>query len=362
MKQGKFFSILLLTIALILSSCAAYFSVYGVATMFSGALIAVAIMAGTLELSKLVTVSFLFRYWKNSKLFLRIYLILGLIVLMAITSFGIFGFLSVAYQKSSTQSKIFTERIQLLENQKISCIDRIKQSNERIDNISKLRASQEKRLSDVLNNENITRNPIELQDIQTQTSDLISKSETDISNENKKIKEYSVQMDKINEDIESLKIQTYNQKDILTFQFVANALHTDIDTIAKWFILTLIVVFDPMAICLLLAYNTIIFSSNEKEVIEKEVIKEVIKEVPVETIKEVPVEIIKEIIKEVPVEVIKEVIKEVPIEVTKEVPVEKKVEPVKPFVAIKTEVPVVVNKNKGIKMYKKNSGGFYGSK
>ena len=77
----------------LIAGCAAYFSVYGIGLLFSGATIAAMIMAGSLELGKLVTTSWLFRYWNKVNFLMKTYMIIAVFALMAITSLGVFGFL-----------------------------------------------------------------------------------------------------------------------------------------------------------------------------------------------------------------------------------------------------------------------------
>ena len=98
----KIYAIILGFTAILLAVTAAYFSVFGLSKLFIGAALSVIIMAGTLEFSKIVIVSFLHQYWQKLSKGLRTYLLLGTIVLMIITSAGIYGFLSSAYSKVST--------------------------------------------------------------------------------------------------------------------------------------------------------------------------------------------------------------------------------------------------------------------
>lgn len=288
MKHSKFFPRLLLFSALTLSFCAAYFSVYGISSLFSGAMISVSIMAGCLEVAKLVSSSFLFRYWNKTKAFLKAYMLIGVVVLLIITSAGIFGYLSAAYQKSSTESKILTENVELINGQKKILIDRIAQSNKRIDFITKLRDTQETRLSEMLKNEEIAKNIIQLQEVQGQTADLIKKSDADFEVENKKIQEYTTSISKLDGEVSQLKIKGLEKRDITTFQFVADALGMNINSVVKWFILSLIFVFDPMAIAMLLAYNTIVYEhltyGRDEDLIEKD--EKVVKTAEASPIKE----------------------------------------------------------------------------
>jgi len=249
--------------SLFIAACAAYFSIIGIAMLFSGAKVAAMVMASALELGKLVSTSFLFRYWNKTTSLLKIYLTLSVLILMFITSLGIFGYLTSSYQKSSLDSKLMDEKIMIYESQKISATKKIEQSKTRIENITQLRASQEKRLSEAMTNNLIARNPIQLQEMQSQTMELISKSESNIESEDKKIQAALDDVDKINKNITDLKIESHGKSDIITFKFVSDEFNTKIDTAVKWFIILLISVFDPLAICLLLAYNTTLFDGED---------------------------------------------------------------------------------------------------
>ena len=84
--------------ALLVAGSAAYYSVFGLSKLFAGATFAVVVMAGSLEFAKLVSASFLYRYWTKVNTWLKYYMTIGVVTLVLITSAGIFGFLSNAYQ------------------------------------------------------------------------------------------------------------------------------------------------------------------------------------------------------------------------------------------------------------------------
>jgi len=252
--------------SLFIASCAAYFSIIGIAMLFSGSKQSAIIMAASLELGKLVATSYLFRYWQDTKVFLKFYLTLSVLILMFITSLGIFGYLSASYQKSSLTDKSNEEKVQMYESKKSSYVEKISQSKLRIKTIEDLRLSQERRLSEAMTNTFIARNPIQLQEIQSQTMELISTSEKNIEGENKKIQESNDEIFKLNEGINQLKLSGREQSDIITFKFVADGFQLSMDKVVKWFISILISVFDPLAICLLLSYNNIIFVEDKKKI------------------------------------------------------------------------------------------------
>ena len=254
--------------AFFIAGCAAYFSILGIGMLFSGSHIAAMVMALSLELGKLVATSFLYRYWNKTKTFLKTYLIIAVVVLMMITSLGIFGYLSGAYQSSAIENKLSEDKISVIETQKKYSQDKIDSSKKRISNITMIRNSQEQRLSESLTNKLIARNPIALESLQQQTQDAISQSQKELENENNKIQKSIDELQQFDRQISEFKSKNGSQKDITTFKFVAEAVHMDLNTVVKWFMVILISVFDPLAVCLLLAYNTSVFKEEKKDDIE----------------------------------------------------------------------------------------------
>jgi hypothetical protein len=250
--------------ALFIALCAAFFSVYGISTLFAGAFISAIVMASALEIGKLVGVTFLYRYWKKCKRFLKIYLIGAISLLMIITSLGIFGYLSAAYQKSSIEFGVMQEKITNMQDQKTYYKDKIETSKKRIDDLTKLRASQEARMSSVINNDSLSSKL--KQSSQQQTINLINDTDKDIKDENKKIQESIDSVRDIDDQVNQLQLGTASKKDVQTFKFVADALKLPLDTVARWFILFIICVFDPLAICLILAYNIAVYKREDEPV------------------------------------------------------------------------------------------------
>lgn len=244
--------------ALFIAGCAAFFSIWGIGLLFSGASIAAMVMASSLELGKLVATSFLYRFWKKSQFLLKSYLCVSIIVLMGITSLGVFGYLTSAYQQSSIQYTMMQEQVTSLENQKKLSVVKIDDVKKRIDSLTSLRKSQEDRLSQVNTNSMLTRNPIQFRQVQEQTMELIDQTDKNIKSENDRSQSYSTDVDTADKKITELKLNSSSAKDIQTFKFVADSAGVSINTVAKWFILILICVFDPLAVALILAYNVAI--------------------------------------------------------------------------------------------------------
>jgi hypothetical protein len=264
-KNENLFSLILGFSALFVAGIAAFFSVMGIGMLFSGATFSAILMASSLELGKLTATTFLYRYWNTAKSFLKVYLAIAILVLMGITSLGIFGWLSSAYQSSSLKYEISQQQISVMGEQKSQIQSQVFVSKQRIDDLMANRREQEKRNSDALNNEALLRNPTQLRQIQEQNNQLIRQTDVEINNEKtrySKILSDSIEFDK---KISDAKLETIKSKDVITFKFVADALGLDLTSTVKWFILAIILVFDPLAISLILAYNVAIAKLKEDE-------------------------------------------------------------------------------------------------
>ena len=115
--KKRIFPLIIALSALAVSASAAFYSVFGLSKLFAGASTQVIIMAGSLEFAKLVVASLLYQYWGTINKFLRTYLLLACFILMVITSGGIYGFLSGAYQSTANQSELLDKSLVSL-NQK----------------------------------------------------------------------------------------------------------------------------------------------------------------------------------------------------------------------------------------------------
>ena len=116
--KAKLFPIIIALAALSVSCSAAFYSVYGLGKLFAGASTQVMIMAGSLEFAKLVIASALYQYWDSINKILRTYLTIAIVVLMTITSAGIYGFLTGAYQETFASTQVVERQIGLIEARK----------------------------------------------------------------------------------------------------------------------------------------------------------------------------------------------------------------------------------------------------
>jgi len=237
MENSKYFYIWIGLSALFIAGSAAAFSVYGLAKLFSGAFISVVIMASALELGKLVTASFLYRYWNMINWFQKVYMTIATLVLIFITSAGIFGYLSNAYQgatlefeKQSTELIAVEERIEQLEEDKVF-----------------LKEELEVALSELPDN------------YITAKRNLREQYNPQIVRVNEEILDYK----KTRADLEIALVST--GVDVGPAIYLARTFGTDIDTVVKFFIFILIFVFDPLAVMLVIAYNQALLERKPKE-------------------------------------------------------------------------------------------------
>jgi len=229
--------------AFVIAGVAAYFSVQGIATLYAGAFISVLVMAGALEVGKLVATSFLYRYWHKTNLLLKTYILVAILLLMGITSMGIFGFLTSAYQTSLIEYSQAETQQEFLVSQKAILEKELESLTMRVDTLNQSRLSQEQRLPSM-------------------SRRSAAPVYEDIKKSGEEITQARGRMNQIFEEIKTLDLQTLEaqkqsgkQKDIGTLKYAAELFGTDINTIVKWFTLAIIIVFDPLAIALVLAYN-----------------------------------------------------------------------------------------------------------
>ena len=228
LERVKNFSSLIGFSALLVAGSAAFFSVFGLSKLFSGAALSVIVMAGSLEFTKLVAASFLYQYWYNMGRILKWYLTLGVAVLVLITSAGIFGYLSNAYQgatvvfeKQTTALLAYEDRLEQLEEDKVFL-------KEELD------------------------------------AQVASLPENYITAKRKLREDFNPQIQKVNNEILDIKGKVADLKvelietgvDVGPAIYLARTFDTDVDTVVKFFIFILIFVFDPMALAMVIAWNT----------------------------------------------------------------------------------------------------------
>lgn len=231
--------------ALFVASCSAFFSVTGLGLLFHGASTSVIVMASSLEIAKLVTAAYLKQKWDELARLLKTYLSFAVIILMLITSLGIYGYLSDAFQQQNIQLQKVDREISLLDN-KIKINEReINRYEEKINNLTSIRNSQEQNYSKLVEKEKGT----------SRIYNMIKSADAEIKSSSLKIDSLNSQNGNLYQQIDSVRNANIGlEKQVGGFRFVSEALGVDMNTAVKWFILLLVFVFDPLAVAMLLAY------------------------------------------------------------------------------------------------------------
>ena len=274
-----FFGLLTLLVALAISTVAAYYSIVGLMAIFAGATTAIAIMGVVLEIGKLICASWTFQNWKTSPFTIRSYFIVAVVVLMLITSLGIFGFLSRAHITQSSPTALLEERIERIDlkvNQRQTQINRYQG---RLDTLDQA-----------------LQRYIEL--------GAISKGLSKIGAMDNETNLLKTKISTLETEIDGLTDKKYGMKTELNLaevevgpiRYVASMIYDDVsesqlEEAVRWIIVLLIFVFDPLAVVLVIAANislrdyrrerkmatktvTVMPDLSDKEVIDKENVAE----------------------------------------------------------------------------------------
>jgi hypothetical protein len=238
--MSKIYIVLLGLAALMISTVAAVFSVSGLAKLFAGAPVAVMCMAGALEFAKIVTAGFLHRAWSDMNTIMRLYLTTAVVVLVGITSMGIFGYLSQAYQVTSQNLNIVELKIESLT-----------QTNRNI-------TEERDRLEQVKNSipENRVTRRIELQKEMEPRFQALRKQTLDNETALREL------------NLEKLSYQTK----IGPILYVAKLFGKGTEDVVGYLIFLFVLVFDPLAISLVFATSFAIHLRNNPNAKKKKVV------------------------------------------------------------------------------------------
>ena len=346
----KLFTLIIGGLALAVAGTAAFFSVRGIGLLFAGASIAAMVMAGGLEAGKLAMTSFLYRYWERVPRALKWYSTVAVIVLVGITSLGIYGFLSDAYDDTRSRVEMHEANIEQLNKeiivieeeiitlkdttnkvddkkqdtivgfQKIyddfvddrrkrqeslaerhktdtqTRLDRRQQLLDRLSVLDKAKSDLEAKNSFFVDTKKKVKELLEMQkperdSISSSLTSLTTEEETATKSYNETIKrlddeiqkEYEVFVEKVNglrdtsKEVDTAPIienhynkikenqelilkekESIRSTDIGSFKFIAKSFNQEVDNVVKWFIIVIVLVFDPVAVALVLAYNIMV--------------------------------------------------------------------------------------------------------
>ena len=266
--QRNIFPFIIALSALSVSASAAFYSVSGLSKLFAGASFEVIIMAGSLEVAKLVIASLLYQYWNTINKLLRAYLSIAAVVLVLITSMGIYGFLSAAYQETYQKLVVNQNQIEFLENKAKFYEDDVLRYDTEIERIS----------NNISTLSNAKARSIQVRDTSVvggvrstvSTAELrLAQNRLAVEEDNRKdvylkrsIAADSLQSIKL--DILALQNNSDTVGELGPLQYLSGLTGTPMDKIINILLLVIIFVFDPLAISMVVAANFAFDIANRK--------------------------------------------------------------------------------------------------
>jgi len=255
--------------ALSVSASAAFYSISGLSKLFAGASFEVIIMASSLEISKLVIASLLYQYWDTINKILRTYLMVATVILILITSMGIYGFLSAAYQQTASKAGNIDAQVSLVEVKRDNIKEQLTVYTLEKENINKaiadLRAGlannivqyKDKDGNIITSTSSATRNALERQLDQAITR------QTDV---NLKVDELNTQLFEYETEIVDIKTGSEIAGELGPLKYLSGLTGIAMDKIINVLLLVIIFVFDPLAISLVIAANFAFSRINPVEI------------------------------------------------------------------------------------------------
>jgi hypothetical protein len=303
--NNKYLPYLILFCALGLGVSAAYYSVVGLSMLFAGVALPVIIMASFLEVSKLTIATLLHNYWSKLNILLKIYLTLAVVILSLITSAGIYGLLSSGYQTTANKSNVIDQKINSLESKKQSYVlikeGFVKDKESLSKSTSELRSA-------------LSKNTV-LQSVDKKGNVITRESkgnrkvfENQLVSSVKAEEVLSTKLDVVNDSIFNLESQILEIKannelanELGPLKYLSSLTGQPMDKVINWFLIVIMLVFDPLAIALIVASNFAfeqVRKSKEQITHDKPVVEEepIIEEPIVENLISTEVQQMKEIL------------------------------------------------------------------
>jgi biopolymer transport protein ExbB/TolQ len=249
---------LTLLTALGLSGVSAYYSVVGLAQIFPGSFWPIIFMGSVLEASKLVTVSWLYNNWKQCPFLIKSYLSIAVIILMLITSMGIFGFLSKAHLEHSADNAPLVDKIALLD-------EKIKTEKENVEANRKAIKQYDEVVDQTMGRSTDEKGAATAQAIRRSQQKDRTRILQEIQQSQSVIAKYSEERAPLSTELKKVEADIGPIKYIAALAYGSETTGDVIDKAVRMVIMLIIVVFDPLAILLLIAYN---MSIKQKEDVE----------------------------------------------------------------------------------------------
>ena len=267
--KKRIFPLLVALSALSVSASAAFYSVTGLSKLFAGASLEVFIMASSLEIAKLIIASFLYQYWDKINKLLKFYLTSAAFILVVITSLGIYGFLSAAYQETATKTGIIDKEIGLLTLKK----ERFEEDR---DFLLEEKTTVDVSISELRNG--LSNNVIQYKDketgeiitttsssnrraLQSQLDDAVVRRDN-ISNKLTSVTDSITTLDLEIFDIES---NSDVASELGPLKYISELTDTPMASVVNYLLIILVFVFDPLAIALVISANFLFDRLTKKD-------------------------------------------------------------------------------------------------
>ena len=273
----KFRTLLLGLSALFVALNAAFFSVSGLSKLFAGAAFSVIIMASSLELAKLITAGYLYNYWDKINKSFRIYLSGAVLILILITSLGIYGFLTSAFQSTYNQFSVSEKQLSFLQQKEKFWADDVARYDVELSRISE----------NISTLSNARATGIQVRDTTSTTGFRNTISTTELRLSQKRIgveeqnrKDVQAKREVVADSLQTIQLKILDvesdegvSSELGPLQYLSGLLDKPMDVIINWFILIIIFVFDPLAVALVIAFSNAVKvdkgETDKKKVITK---------------------------------------------------------------------------------------------
>ena len=257
------FSNLTLLVALSLSSVAAWYSIIGLTAIFAGAVIPVIIMGGILEVGKITTTVWLRKYWHRAGWLLKLYLVPAVIALALLTSMGIFGFLSKAHMEHGISTGDSQAKLSLYD-------EKIKTERDNIELARKALTQMDNQVDQRLSRGDSENSAERAVQIRRQQAGERSRLQKEIGDAQKEIAKLNEERAPIAADNRKIEAEVGPIKYIAALIYGDNADNNMLEAAVRWVIILLVIVFDPLAIALVLAANASREWDNEEPKYEQD--------------------------------------------------------------------------------------------
>lgn len=232
--------------AIILSAVSAYYSIAGLAAIFAAAMIPIVVMGGVLEFAKLVVASWLFRSWKNIPWLMKTYFTFALVVLMALTSMGIFGFLSKAHLDQGVPTSDVSAKIAIID-------EKVKTERENIESSRKALKQMDETIDQTIARSKTDQGAVNANAMRNRQAKERTQIQADITKAQAEIAKLNIERAPIASELRKVEAEVGPIKYIAALVYGDNPDQTILEKAVRIVIIMIVTVFDPLAVLLLMA-------------------------------------------------------------------------------------------------------------